>query len=142
MHRQIAGKLTGPVTKWLVLVAVLVVAAIMGSFAGKLTSVQNNEAESWLPESAESTQAMQRLEEFQDPNDLTTTVVYHRSSGLTQADLAAIEQQAGEIEGIEGVSQVLTPQRATEAGIPAPYVSEDGEVAKLDFTINRGDEIW
>lgn len=142
MHIQIAGKLTGRITKWLVLVAVLVIAGIMGSFAGQLTSVQNNEAESWLPESAESTEAIQRLEEFQDPNDLGTTVVYYRESGLTEEDLAAIEEQAPEIEQIEGVTDVVTPQRAAAAGIPAPYVSEDGQVAKLDFTINRGDELW
>jgi len=112
MHRQIAGKLTGPVTKWIVLVAVLAITVIMGSFAGKLTSVQNNEAESWLPESAESTQAIQRLGEFQDPNDLGTTVVYHKASGLSEDDLAAIEEHATEIEQLEGVTNVLTPQRA------------------------------
>ena len=44
MHRQIAGKLTGRVTKWIVLLAVLLIAVIMGSFAGKLTDVQDNEA--------------------------------------------------------------------------------------------------
>lgn len=142
MHIQIAGRLTGRITKWIVLVAVLVVAAIMGSFAGQLTSVQNNEAESWLPESAESTQAMQRLEEFQDPNDLGTTVVYYRESGLTEEDLAAIEEDGPEIAQLEGVSKVLTPQTAAAEGIPAPFVSEDGQVAKLEFTINRGDELW
>ena len=142
MHIQIAGKLTGRITKWIVLVAVLITVGIMGSFASKLTSVQNNEAESWLPESAESTQAIQRLETFQDPNDLVTTVVYYKESGLTEADLAAIESQAPEIAKLEGVSNVITPQTAAEQQIPAPYVSEDGQVAKLDFTINRGDELW
>ena len=49
---------------------------------------------------------------------------------------------AAEIAEIEGVSNVITPQGAATAGIPAPYVSEDGQVAKLDFTINRGDALW
>src|SRR4051812_12252600 len=142
MHIQIAGKLTGRVTKWIVLVAVLLITGIMASFAGQLTSVQNNEAESWLPQSAESTQAIQRLEQFQDPNDLVTTVVYYKESGLTDQDLAAIEEHATEIAKLEGVTNVLTPQTAAAAGIPAPYVSEDGQVAKLDFTINRGDALW
>lgn len=142
MHIQIAGKLTGRVTKWIVLVAVILVTMIMGSFAGKLTSVQNNEAESWLPDNAESTQAIQELEAFQDPNDLVTTVVYYRESGLTEGDLAAIESHGPEIAKIEGVSNVITPQSAAAQGIPAPYISEDGQVAKLDFTINRGDELW
>jgi len=142
MHRQIAGKLTGRVTKWIVLVAVLVVAAIMSSFAGKLTDVQNNETESWLPSSAESTKAFDKLEAFQDEYDVGTTVVYYKQGGLTDADLAAIEDQATEIEGIDGISQVLTPQRAADAGVPSPFVSEDGQVAKLEFTVNYGDKLW
>lgn len=142
MHIQIAGKLTGRITKWIVLAAVIVVTMLLAPLAGKLTSVQNNEAESWLPESAESTQAIQELKSFQDPNDLVTTVVYYKESGLTEEDLAAIESHGPEIADIEGVSNVITPQTAAEQQIPAPYVSEDGQVAKLDFTINRGDELW
>ncbi|PWN04660.1 hypothetical protein DJ010_03295 [Nocardioides silvaticus] len=142
MHRQIAGKLTGPITKWIVLVVVVIAAAGFGSFAGKLLDVQDNEISSWLPESAESTQAIERLDAFQDPNDMGTTVVYYNEDGLTEAQLAAIEEHAAEIDDIEGVTDVLTPARAQEAGIPMPYVSEDGQVAKLDFTINRGDEVW
>ncbi|CAI9415401.1 MMPL family transporter [Nocardioides sp. T2.26MG-1] len=142
MHRQIAGKLTGPVTKWLVLVAILLVAAIMGSFAGKLTDVQNNETESWLPSSAESTKGFEKLKAFQDEYDVGTTVVYYKQGGLSQSDLAAIEDQATEIEGIKGITDVVTPQRAEAAGIPAPFVSEDGDVAKLQFTVNYGDKLW
>jgi RND superfamily putative drug exporter len=142
MHRQIAGKLTGPVTKWIVLVAVLIVAAIMSSFAGKLTDVQNNETESWLPASAESTKAFDKLEAFQDPYDVGTTVVYYKPSGLSDSDLAAIEEQATEIESIDGISQVLTPERAAAAGLPTPFISEDGQVAKLEFTVNYGDKLW
>ncbi len=142
MHRQIAGKLTGPVTKWIVLAVVLVLAGGLGSFAGKLLDVQDNEISSWLPESAESTQAIERLDAFQDPNDMGTTVVYYNEDGLTDDQLAAIEEHAAEIEKIEGVTKVVTPARADAAGLPIPYVSEDGQVAKLDFTINRGDEVW
>jgi RND superfamily putative drug exporter len=142
MHRQIAGKLTGPVTKWIVLVVILVGAGGLGSFAGKLLDVQDNEMSSWLPDSAESTQAIHRLDAFQDPNDMGTTVVYYNQDGLTESQLAAIEEHATEIEKIEGVTDVLSPARAQTAGIAVPYVSDDGQVAKIDFTINRGDEVW
>jgi putative drug exporter of the RND superfamily len=111
MHRQIAGKLTGPVTKWIVLVVVLVAAAGLGSFAGKLLSVQDNEMSSWLPESAESTRALEKLGDLQDPNDMGTTVVYFNEDGLTDAQLAAIEQHAVEIEEIKGVTDVLPRER-------------------------------
>lgn len=142
MHRQIAGRLTGPVTKWIVLVAVLLAVGILGSFAGKLTDVQENDAESWLPESAESTRAMDKLETFVDPYDVGTTVVYHQESGLTPETLAQIEEQAAQLDGIEGVTNVVSPERAAAAGVPAPFVSEDGQVAKLEFTVNYGDALW
>ncbi len=143
MHRQIAGKLTGRVTKWIVLVGVLLIAVGLSSFAGKLTDEQNNETQSWLPESAESTRGFEKLTEFQDEYDVGTTVVYYREAGLTEADLAAIEEQATEIEGIsDNITGMLTPGRAPDAGVPDPFVSEDGQLAKIEFTINYGDKLW
>lgn len=144
MHRQIAGKLTGPITKWIVLVAVLLIAGGLSSFAGKLIDVQNNETESWLPESAESTKAFEKLNQFQDEYDVGTIVVYYKESGLSESDLAAIEEHATEIEAIdpEAITEVMTPARAAEAGVPTPFVSEDGQVAMLQFTVNYGDKLW
>ncbi|NPD05372.1 MMPL family transporter [Nocardioides sp. zg-1308] len=148
MHRQIAGSLTGPVTKWIVLAAVLAITAIMGVFSTKLTSVQNNEASSWLPASAESTKVLDELSESVDPNDIPTLVVYHRDGGLTEDDFAAMESHGEEIAGLEGVTDtgVLTPAAAEQAaaqGAPVPtLVAEDGEVAYLYFVLNFGDDGW
>ncbi len=83
MHRQIAGALTGRVTKWIVLGVWVVVLGVSTGFAGKLIDVQNNEASSWLPASAESTRALDKLAPFQDENDIPTAVVYVRDGGLT-----------------------------------------------------------
>ena len=52
MHRQMAGKLTGRVTKWLVLAFWVIVVVAAGSVASKLSDVQDNQASSWLPGSA------------------------------------------------------------------------------------------
>ncbi|WP_332643121.1 MMPL family transporter [Aeromicrobium sp.] len=142
MHRQIAGKLTGPITKWIVLVAVVLIGGSLASFAGKLVDVQNNETQSWLPESAESTRAFEKLDAFQDEYDVGTTVVYYRASKLTEADLAAIEKQATEIAKLDGISRVLTPATAAAAGAPGQFVSTDGQVAKVEFTVNYGDKLW
>ena len=95
MHRQIAGRLTGRVTKWIVLAFWLVTVVVAGTFAAKLTDVQNNEASSWLPASAESTKALEKLGPFQDPNAIPTLVVYERDSGLTEADIAAADGGRG-----------------------------------------------
>ena len=39
-----------------------------------------------------------------NPNDIPTLVVYHRAGGLTDEDLAAIDEQAHEIAQIDGVT--------------------------------------
>src|SRR5215218_8110048 len=144
MHRQIAGQLTGKVTKWLVLVAWIVIVVVMGGFASKLTDVQNNEASSWLPASAESTKVLDELATTVDPNDIPTLVVYQRSSGLTEDDFAAMDEQAAEIAEVDGVTDegVLSPNVAQEQNLPVQLVSEDGQVAYLYFTFNFGENGW
>src|SRR6476646_3393511 len=148
MHRQIAGSLTGRVTKWIVLVAVLVITGFMAMFSAKLADVQNNEASSWLPGSAESTKVLDELSETVDPNDIPTLVVFHRDGGLTDDDLAAMEEDGKEIAALDGVTDqgVLTPAAAEAAaaqGAPVPtLLSKDGEVAYLYFVLNFGTDGW
>ena len=148
MHRQIAGTLTGRVTKWIVLAVALVITVFMAFFSSKLADVQNNEASSWLPGSAESTKVLDELSETVDPNDIPTLVVYHRDGGLTDEDLATMEEDGTEIADLDGVTEqgVLTPAAAEAAaaqGAPVPtLVSEDGEVAYLYFVLNFGADGW
>jgi RND superfamily putative drug exporter len=148
MHRQIAGSLTGPVTKWVVLAVAVVVTGFLGMFSTQLADVQNNEASSWLPESAESTRVLDELSQSVDPNDIPTLVVYHRDGGLTEDDLAQLESDGPEIAELDGVTEqgVLTPAAAEAAaaqGAPVPtLVSDDGEVAYLYFVLNFGTDGW
>jgi RND superfamily putative drug exporter len=144
MHRQIAGKLTGRITKWIVFAAWIVVFAAASGFAAKLTEVQNNEASSWLPASAESTEVLDEISTAVNPNDIPTLVVYHRSSGLTQDDLAAMDEQAAEIAKIDGVTSagVLSPNVAQQQNLPVQLLSEDGEVGYLYFVFNFGENGW
>ncbi len=132
MHMQIAGKLTGPVTKWIVLGFWIAVFMAGGTFAGKLADVQNNEAQSWLPESAESTRAFEKLTPFQDPNAISTVVVYERESGLTKAELAAAQADVAEFTKIEGV----------EGEVLGPLASDDGQALQTMVTFNLGEGGW
>src|SRR4051812_22733213 len=132
MHRQIAGSLTSRVTKWVVAVIALLIFIPMAALGAKLTDVQNNEVSSWLPSSAESTKALDRLAPFQDENDIPTIVAYHRDGGLTPDDLAAIKAQLPDISGMDGV--------VGEAR--GPLVSDDGEVAQTIVTYNFGKNGW
>src|SRR6476619_7901601 len=132
MHRQIAGKLTGPVTKWIVLGFWIIALMGLGSFAGKLTEVQNNEASSWLPGNAESTKALDKLTPFQDPNAIPTTVVYSKKSGLSAADLGELKQQAGELQQMADV----------EGTVIGPIPSKDLQAAQTVVTFNVGANGW
>lgn len=148
MNRQLAGALTGRVSKWIVLVAWLLLFGGSFVFAAKLADVQNNEASSWLPQSAESTRAFEKLEPFQDPNAIPTIVVYERDGGLTEADLAAIEEHATEFAALDGIAEakegrppsVISPATAEQVGFPA--ISENGEVAQTVVTFDLGSEGW
>lgn len=148
MNRQLAGALTGRVSKWIVLVVWLMLFGGSFVFAAKLADVQNNEASSWLPQSAESTRAFEKLEPFQDPNAIPTLVVYERDGGLTDADLAAIEEQATEFAALDGIAEpkegrppsVISPATAEQVGFPA--ISENGEVAQTVVTFDLGSEGW
>ena len=132
MHRQIAGKLTGPVMKWVVAAFWIIVLVGSSGFAAKLTDVQNNEASSWLPSSAESTRALERMSAFQDQNAIPTVVVYERSSGLTQDDLAAASAQVSDFANLDGV----------EGEVLGPFPSEDGQAAQTIVTFNFGKDGW
>ncbi len=132
MHRQIAGKLTSPVTKWFVLAFWIIAFVVLGGFAGKLTEVQNNEASSWLPGNAESTRALEKMEPFQDPNAIPTTVVYENKAGFSPEDLATMKEHAAELQAMDNV----------EGKVIGPIPSEDGQAAQTTVTFNLGSEGW
>src|SRR3954447_9567996 len=83
MHREIAGKLTGRRTKWIALALWIVVMVVAVPLSSKLTDAQQNDAKSWLPGSAESTQALDKQAAFQSPNTFMTVVVYENPDGIT-----------------------------------------------------------
>jgi RND superfamily putative drug exporter len=138
MHRQIAGKLTGPATKWIVLVATLLLTGVMGYLGGQLADVKNNEQSSWVPSSAESTRVADEISGEIDPNDIPTLVVYHREGGLTADDLAAIEEQGAQIAALDGVVDDL----AVTPGVNPGFLSQDHDVAYTYFTFNFGKDGW
>src|ERR1700712_1998240 len=132
MHRQIAGKLTGRVTKWIVLAFWLIALVGLGSFAGKLTEVQNNEASSWLPGNAESPQALEKMKPFQDPNAIPTTVVYEKKAGFTARDFVTMKDQAAALQGVKHV----------EGKVIGPIPSKDGQAAQTVVAFNVGSDGW
>ncbi|MET9567104.1 MMPL family transporter [Streptomyces tauricus] len=84
----------------------LVLLVLTAPFAQKLTDAQDNDAASWLPGSAESTQVLQASEDFR-PEQIPAIVVYARADGLTAQDRVRIARDVQELkelreQGIRG----------------------------------------
>ncbi|MFD5406857.1 MMPL family transporter [Streptomyces griseorubiginosus] len=96
-NRGIAHFVCGRRAKWVVLALWLVVLFLTAPLASKLTDAQDNDAASWLPGSAESTQVLQISEDFR-PEQIPAVVVYARESGLTPQERATIAKDVAEIK--------------------------------------------
>ncbi|BCB88023.1 MMPL family transporter [Phytohabitans suffuscus] len=132
MTRNVAGLLTGRRTKFLIIVFWLAVVALAAPLAGRLTGVEDNEARSWLPGSAESTQVLDKQAAFSSPDTIPAVVVYDRPSGLTGADKAKVARDArqfGQLSEVDGPVQ-------------GPVVSADGRAAQIYVPLNLGPEGW
>ena len=132
MHATFAGRLTGRTTKWMVLVFWLIAFGVGGTFGSKLMDVQNNEASSWLPASAESTRALERLTPFYDPDTIPTVVAYEKKGGLSPEDIAAAKAQAQEFASLKGV----------QGEVVGPFPSKDGEAMQTLVNFNFGANGW
>jgi len=122
--------------RWLAPAAIvllwLLVGGPLGSFAGQLASVQENDNAAFLPQNAESTIAMNDFLEFAGNESLPATVVFERESGLSRADLKAIAGYAEDLKQVENVdaSQVAGPIPSTDgtaAQVVVPIETSDGD---------------
>ncbi|WP_338694381.1 MMPL family transporter [Streptomyces sp. Q6] len=95
----VAWLVCGRRSKWLVLLLWLVIIVGTAPLAQKLTDAQDNDAQSWLPGSAESTQVLDLSKDFR-PETLPAVVVYARDGGLTVADRARIAQDVRQIKAL------------------------------------------
>jgi RND superfamily putative drug exporter len=86
-------------SKWLIVALWLIVLVIAAPFGAKLNSAQDNDAQSWLPGSAESTQVLSTSEHFR-PEQIPAVVVYARASGLTTQDRQQIAQDVQQVKAL------------------------------------------
>ncbi|HEU5471187.1 MAG TPA: MMPL family transporter [Actinophytocola sp.] len=126
---------SGRIGKWVVLGLWIVALAVLAPMAGSLSSVQDNQMASWLPSDAESTKAMEITERFYSSNELPAIIVYEKTSGLTQADLATIAGHVQRFAEVDRVDRdVLGPLPSQES--PAP------QAAQVFVPINAGEDGW
>jgi RND superfamily putative drug exporter len=92
--------------KWLVFAAwflAIFIAAGPANLPGKFADAENNEATSYLPESAESTHALTATEELQKGEIAPAVIIYRNESGLTPADRQTI------VEDVEQMTKKRFP---------------------------------
>lgn len=128
-HR-LTGLPSGRRTKYLALVLWLVLASVAAPLAIRLTEVQNNDALTALPKSAEANAALDRAKAaFPGSDKLVAVAVYARDSGLTAADRAKA-----------GADRAAFARYAEGAKVPPAIASEDGKALLLSFPLAGNDK--
>ncbi|MFF5498877.1 MMPL family transporter [Streptomyces aquilus] len=135
-NRGIAHLVCGRRAKWVVLVLWLVLLFLTAPLASKLTDAQDNDAASWLPGSAESTQVLQISEDFR-PEQIPAVVIYARESGLTAQDKAQIQEDARQLKELRdhGV-------RGAETRGPAYDRETNPRAAQIYVPITMDEKGW
>ena len=131
--RVIASVPAGRRTKWAVLVFWLIIVAVAGPLAGKLSGAEKNDSSAWLPAGAESTKVLDLQSRFQSPNIFTGIVVYDRPFGLTSADRAKAMTEASRFAQVAGV---------VHGQVAGPFFARDGKAAETIVPVNLGSKGW
>ncbi len=110
----------------------LFVGGPLGTFAGRLSEVQQNDNASFLPQGTESTTVLDELVRFRGDQSLPTTVVLERRGGLTAEDRETIAEYAERFAEVPSVDAdaVGRPTYSTDgdaAQVVVPIASADGE---------------
>jgi putative drug exporter of the RND superfamily len=119
--------------KWVVVALWLIVVVLAAPLAGKLGSAEKNDAQNWLPASAESTQVLQLQSQTQSADIISAVVVYDRPSGITAADQAKAAADARAFSEVSGVAggQIAGPQSA-----------RDGQAIQTIVPVDVGKDGW
>ena len=118
-------------------IVAFLVGGVGGSYQSKLNQVQKNENSDYLPGSAESTKVANESTAFLKVESIPGFVVYQRSSGLTDADLAVVDKGFAAIKALPGIdrAQMTAPEISADrsaASIYVPLTAKDNGKA-VDF---------
>ncbi|MCP3803649.1 efflux RND transporter permease subunit [Allokutzneria sp. A3M-2-11 16] len=115
----------------------LVFGGFSSQFQSRLAEVQKNDNASFLPASAESTEATNLQATFSDKRVLPAVLVFERPTGLTMTDQNALQERLVQLGALPGVNGQITPPDLAKDGKAVQAVAaldaQDG--AKLARTI-------
>jgi len=130
--QRLAALPCGRRSKWVVLGLWLALVLVCGPLASRLMGAEDNQASSWLPGSAESTQVLEEQRAFESGDLLRAVVVYERPGGITPADRAEATADAAEFAHAPHVAgQVIGPQ-----------LSADGQALQTVIPVDIGTGGW
>ena len=133
----------GRKAKYAVLVARIgVMVCVFGfNLPGKYTDAGSDESTSFLPGDAESTKALEAVEELQGGEQAPTVVVYRREGGLNAADRRTIAEDKAKFNRLreEKAAAGEAPFKAATP-LSGPVPSRDGTAALLTMTITGDGE--
>ncbi|MHA7283931.1 MMPL family transporter [Arthrobacter sp. TMS2-4] len=133
--------------RWLrVLLPVVVVliwlagAAVGGPTFGRLEEVSSNDQASFLPASAESTEAGELQQQFSDSDAIPAVIVAESDTAIDPRDLGSYEELGVTLGGVEGLESPAEGAPALAGPIPSEdgfavqyvaFVSSDAELAEV-----------
>jgi len=127
MRSRLARLPAGRRTKWLVLIAWLVLLMAGGALGGQLQGVTQNNADAYLPGSAEATRVIKLQDKVHQDDETLAVVSYERRSGITTEDRANAQAAARQLGGLSHTGPVL-----------GPLTSKDGQAMQV-FVPIKGD---
>jgi putative drug exporter of the RND superfamily len=136
--RALASIVTGRRSKWVVIVIWILAVVGMMPLGSKLQDETVDDTESFLPESAESTEVVRILDEDFEAGETTQgLIVYERKGGLTEADRQKIRDDSEKIAiaGRDEVPLTENPVVPFTFNAPPELVAPGGDVAYTVLTV-------
>ena len=136
--KAFANFVTGRRTKFVVLALWIVAMVFMSPLGAKLADETRDDTASFLPESAESTEVVELLEDEFDAGETSQgLIVYQRAGGLNAEDKQKIADDAQAIvaEGDDEITLTEDPIVPFQQSSPPGLVAEDGSVAYTVLTL-------
>ena len=122
-HSRGGNRLRRWLVPGLIVVFWLFVVGPLGSFAGQLSDVQENDSAGFLPASAESTQVRELSLQFVTSDTLPAIIVYEFDSAIGPEGLAAISTDVEAIAEVPGVTQPVIGPVPSEDGLAATVIA-------------------
>ncbi len=142
MGHRVSSWIVNRYGKWGALVSLLAVLAGLAAFGPRLTDVQQNDAASFLPSGAESTQVIETASQFADPDVVPAVVLFVREGGAQPADrqrLAAVKERLASVPGVSGdvVGPIPSADREAVQLVVPVRVDTDAGFEQLPDTVQE-----